>query len=160
MNIKEIGKAVAKSRGSFGMSQEQLANFSGLSRVTINELENGVLEELGVSKLASILSVLGLSLGVASGKPKMGGLSMAAVSASVSYKESMSPGLLMKALASGVYPPKFLPHIATLLDEAPAQLLVPAVKEASEKSGVAPKKIWQHMKHWARELQSPRSVWQ
>ena len=160
MDIKQFGQLVAKSRTSLGMSQEQLANFSGFSRVTINELENGALAELGVTKLAAILSVLGLSLSATSGKAKKSGLSMAAVSASVSYKESMSPGVLLKALVSGVYPPNFLPHIANLIDEAPVQLLVPAVKEASERSGVAPKKIWQHMKHWALELQSPRSVWQ
>lgn len=142
------------------MSQEQLAKFSGLSRVTVNELENGALAELGVTKLAAILSVLGINLSAAGGKANRDGLFMAALSASVSYKKSMSPSVLLKALVSGVYPPEFLPHIATLLDEAPIQLLVPAVKEAAEKGGVAPKKIWQHLKHWAQELHSPRSVWQ
>src|SRR5450631_3354006 len=159
MNIKDIGLLVGKARASLGLSQDELAKFSGLSRVTINELENGALAELGVTKLAAVVSVLGLNLSATAGKEKKSGLSMAAVTASVSYKESMPPGALMKALVSGVYPPKFLPHIATLLDEAPIQLLVPAVKEASEKSGVAPKKIWQHLKHWASEMQSPRSLW-
>jgi len=93
-------------------------------------------------------------------KLKKNGLSMAAVTASVSYKDNMSAGALMKALVTGVYPSKYLPHIATLIDEAPIQMLTTAVKEASDKSGVAPKKIWQHVTQWAQDLQSPRSVWQ
>jgi len=160
MNIEDIGLLVSQSRPSLGLSQDQLAKFSGLSRVTINELENGTLAELGVTKLAAVLSVLGLQLSAEPGRKKVGGLSMAAMTASVSYKDGLAPSVLMRALASGVVPPKFLPHIATLLDEAPVQLLVPAVQEASEKSGVAPKKIWQHMKRWAGELQSQRSIWQ
>jgi len=160
MDIKDSGSLVSERRAALGLSQEQLALFSGLSRATINELERGSIVELGVTKLATILSVLGLDLNASEKKAKKNGLSMASVTASVSYKETMSPAVLMKAMASGVYPPGFLPHIATLLDEAPLQILVPAVKEASEKSGVAPKKIWRHLRHWAADLKSPRLMWQ
>jgi transcriptional regulator with XRE-family HTH domain len=160
MDIKDIGKVVANGRVALGLTQEQLAHFSGLSRVTVNELENGTIVELGVTKVAAILAVLGVHLTASPNKPKNNGLSIAAVTASVSYKDNISAAALMKALVTGAYPAKYLPHIATLIDEAPIQMLTTAVKEASERSGVAPKKIWQHVTQWARDLQSPRSVWQ
>jgi transcriptional regulator with XRE-family HTH domain len=159
MDIKDIGHVVADRRTALGLSQEQLAHIAGLSRATINELERGSIGELGVTKLAGVLAVLGLDLAPVEKKARKNGLSMAAITASVSYRESLSPGALMKALASGVYAPALLPHIATLLDEVPFQILVPAVREAAEKSGVAPKKIWRHLKRWAEELKSPRRVW-
>jgi transcriptional regulator with XRE-family HTH domain len=159
MNLKEIGSIVSAHRVNLGMSQEQLALFSGLSRATINELERGSLGELGVSKLSAILSVIDLDLGVTEKRPMKSALSMASATASASYKDSMSPKDLLKAMVTGTYPPNLLPHIATLLDEAPLPIIVSAVKQAAEKSGVAPKKVWRNLKHWAEELKSPRHVW-
>ena len=159
MNLREFGSMVSAHRANLGMSQEQLALFSGLSRATINELERGSLEELGVIKLSAILSVVDLDLGATEKKPMKNALSTASTTASVSYKDSMSPKDLLKAMVTGAYPPNLLPQIATLLDEAPLPIIVSAVREAAEKTGVTPKKIWRNLKRWAEELNSPRSVW-
>ena len=159
MDLRQIGSIVSARRAKLGMTQEQLALFSGLSRATINELERGSLEELGVAKLSSILSVVDLDLSATEKKPIRNALSVAASTASVSYRDSMSPKKLLKAMAMGTYPPNLLPQIATLLDEAPLPIIVSAVKEASEKTGVPPKQIWRNLKHWAVEVKSPRAVW-
>ncbi len=160
MHIRELGPIISARREAIGLTQQQLADFSSLSRATISELERGSIVELGITKLDEIFSVLGLSLNAGEQKLRKNGLRMAAVTASVSYKEPMSAAMLKKAMVSGTYPPGLLPHIATLLDEAPLPVLVLAVKEAAEQSGVAPKQIWRHLKHWAEDLKSPRPVWQ
>lgn len=141
-----------------GMSQDLLAHFSGVSRVTINELEGGSLPELGLTKLVAILSVLGVALHTER-KTFKSGLAAACTTASISYQSTMTPNTLKTALASGQLPAPFIAHISTLLDEAPMQIIVAAVKEAAEKSGVAPKQIWKHLKGWASDLKSPRVAW-
>lgn len=84
---------------------------------------------------------------------------MASVSASVSYKEKLTPQELAQALSTGVIPTTRLPHIATILDELPQSTWVAAVEEASWIGDVQAKKIWAHIHQWALELQSPRAIW-
>ena len=61
-SLAQIGEAVASARGSLGLRQIDLAARAGLSRATIDALENGRASDIGVSKLARILAVLGLEL--------------------------------------------------------------------------------------------------
>jgi len=79
--------------------------------------------------------------------------------ASVSYRQSLTPKLLATVLASGELPAKWLPHVSTMLDEAPAKFIVSAVEEAARSQGVPAKMVWQHLLRWAHELKSPRSAW-
>jgi len=60
--LGQIGHAVATARGSLGIRQVDLAARAGLSRATIDALENGRASDLGFSKLARILAALGLEL--------------------------------------------------------------------------------------------------
>ena len=66
---------------------------------------------------------------------------------------------LATALASGEIPPTWLPHVSTMLDEAPAKFIVSAVEEAAHSQGVPTKLVWQHLLRWAHELKSPRAAW-
>ena len=150
MNLHEMGKLVRERRDTLGLSQDRLAKMAGLSRATINQLESGTLVDLGVTKLARLLDLVGL--------PHRG-LLMASRTASVSYKAQLDAGQLSKALATGEVPPSLLPHVATFLDEAPLPLVVSAVEEAANRGRVPPKRIWQHVVRWASEVHSPRRVW-
>lgn len=59
MNLVEIRDEIQNKRGEAGLLQEHLAKFVGLSRVTINQLENGTLRDLGYTKLkANVLAAL------------------------------------------------------------------------------------------------------
>ena len=78
---------------------------------------------------------------------------------SVSYKTLLDPEDLAAAMVDGALPKGITPHVASLLDEAPLSLIVAAVEEAAMKSSLPPKLLWKHLLHWAKELQSPRSVW-
>ena len=50
MGLIGIGKAVRNRRKDLGLSQQQLAHLSGLSRQTLVGLENGTLHDLGINR--------------------------------------------------------------------------------------------------------------
>jgi transcriptional regulator with XRE-family HTH domain len=159
MQLIELGAAVKVRREALGLSQQALARLAGLSRATINQLERGTLRDLGVAKLFRLLGLLGFALAPRRvGRPGRG-LSMASRTASVSYRRVLDAGSLARALASGTIPPGMEPHVATLLDEAPLEIVVRAVEEAAKRERVDPRRIWRNLARWAAELRSPRRVW-
>ena len=160
MNLQQLGTIVRERRVELGLNQTQIAAMSELSRTTVNLLENGSINDIGFTKIANLLSVLGIELQTSNiGQKKCNSLLMASRSSSVSYLESISPKELRNALTTGVLPHNKIPHIATLVDELPVALIVSAVEEAANDSDVAPKKIWGHINRWAVDFQSPRSIW-
>lgn len=60
IGLKEIGQRVASARKENRLTQVELATRAGVSRPTIDLLENGRATEIGYSKLTRILAVLGL----------------------------------------------------------------------------------------------------
>jgi len=62
MNLMEIGKFVKVARKEAKLKQSTLAEASGLTRETLNRLEQGRLQEFGFEKLGRIMSVLKLEL--------------------------------------------------------------------------------------------------
>jgi DNA-binding XRE family transcriptional regulator len=64
LTIGQIGQNVAKARNSSGLRQIDLAANAGLSRATIDALENGRASDIGVSKLSRVLAALGLELAI------------------------------------------------------------------------------------------------
>jgi transcriptional regulator with XRE-family HTH domain len=159
MNLAEIGQRIRERREALGLSQDRLAKLGGLSRVTVNQLETGAIGELGVTKLLALLDLLGLTLDASTRPERKHALQMASRTASVSYKTSLEPGVLARALADGMLPAAITPHVATLLDEAPLSIIVSAIEEAASRHHVPPKQIWRHLIQWAHDLQSPRQVW-
>ena len=57
-----IGAQVATRRKKFKLSQTALARQAGMSRATLDALENGRAGELGFTKLTKLLAALGLEL--------------------------------------------------------------------------------------------------
>lgn len=160
MDMPELGLAVRARRELLGLTQQQLANLAGLSRTTINLLENGTLSDLGFRKVMALADLLGIQLSaVTPCSPRPRALLMASRSASVSYREKLTSAELASALATGDIPEDRLPHLATLIDEVPAGLLVSAVEEASHVSSVPAKQIWAHVRQWASDFNSPRLAW-
>jgi transcriptional regulator with XRE-family HTH domain len=62
IGLKEIGRRIASARKENRLTQLELATRAGVSRPTIDLLENGRATEIGYSKLTRILAVLGLEL--------------------------------------------------------------------------------------------------
>ena len=62
IDLVSIGEQVAARRRGLKLSQTELSRRAGISRATLDALENGRAGELGFSKVARLLSVLGLEL--------------------------------------------------------------------------------------------------
>jgi transcriptional regulator with XRE-family HTH domain len=62
LDLTLIGQQIAESRKKLKLSQAALARKAGISRATLEALENGRAGELGFSKLTKLLAALGLEL--------------------------------------------------------------------------------------------------
>jgi transcriptional regulator with XRE-family HTH domain len=62
LSLTDIGSRIVSTRKALKLSQKELARKAGISRATLEALENGRSGELGFSKLTRILAVLGLDL--------------------------------------------------------------------------------------------------
>jgi transcriptional regulator with XRE-family HTH domain len=69
-DLTSIGDEIARKRKALKMSQSVLAKAAGVSRATIEALENGRSGELGFSKVAKILAALGLELTMQEAQPR------------------------------------------------------------------------------------------
>lgn len=158
MDLAQIGREVHNKRIEVGLLQQHVAKFSGLSRVTINQLEKGTLNDLGYTKLMAVLEVLGIDIDTREPSGIKSALGIAARSASTSYRDVLPPDLLASMLRSGSAPERFQPHLMFLLDEVPLQVVVKAVAEAATPE-IPAKKIMKNISGWAKQWKVCRTVW-
>ncbi|MBV6321815.1 helix-turn-helix domain-containing protein [Duganella violaceipulchra] len=158
MNLAQIGGEIHSRRIQVGLLQEHVAKFSGLSRVTINQLENGTLKDLGYSKLKTVLDILGLDVETVQPAGMKSALEVVARSVSTSYRDAVTPPMLSAMLRSGVAPEQFHPHLMALLDETPLPIVVKAIAEAATPD-VPAKKIMKNLSLWATQWKVCRAVW-
>jgi transcriptional regulator with XRE-family HTH domain len=69
MNFAEAGELIRAARDKAGLSQAALAHSLHMSRATISKIENGIVEEIGVRKLAQLCDRLGLDIVVKARRP-------------------------------------------------------------------------------------------
>ena len=62
LGLISIGEQIAAHRKRLKLSQAELSRKAGISRATLDALENGRAGELGFSKVAKLLAALGLEL--------------------------------------------------------------------------------------------------
>jgi transcriptional regulator with XRE-family HTH domain len=62
LDLSSIGGKIAQRRKTLQLSQAALARKAGVSRATLDALENGRTGELGFSKVTRLLAALGLEL--------------------------------------------------------------------------------------------------
>ena len=62
LDLISIGNQIAERRKTLKISQSVLSRKAGVSRATLDALENGRAGEMGFSKLAKLLAALGLEL--------------------------------------------------------------------------------------------------
>jgi len=138
-----IGARIRDRRQELGLTQSRLAALTDLSRATINALEAGS-TDLGVAKVLTIAEVLGMTLEMQQ-RARPGGrwLKAAVASASVSYRKPLPESELVRAIKTGELSPEFVPHIATLLEEASPSLLVRTLSDVFP-DGI-PKSAWTNL---------------
>ena len=62
VDLISLGEQIAERRKTLKLSQSALSRKAGVSRATLDALENGRSSELGFSKVAKLLAALGLEL--------------------------------------------------------------------------------------------------
>jgi transcriptional regulator with XRE-family HTH domain len=166
--ILELSKAVHVRRSEIGLTQSDLAKLSGLSRQTINQVENGTVKDLSLNRAEKLAGVLGLSLHVEQPHAKqsvrsgarISPLARAAHTASVSYRNTLAPAQLRRMLVDGNASPGYAPHLHALLDEAPVSLLASLVEQLHQESAIDRETLWKNFRSLARGLKSKRDLWQ
>jgi len=168
--LQELGHHLRQRRTDMALTQTALAQLSGLSRATINQIENGTIRDLSLSRTARLLEAVGLNVQVSHARPRAtpsaphashrSALALAAQTASVSYRLVLSASQVREVFCSGKVESDFLPHVFTLLEEAPVSLLARVVEELHTLTGTAHAVVWQTMRQLARRLQSSRALWQ
>lgn len=70
LQLPELGEQIAARRKERKLTQTAVARSAGVSRATLEALENGRLGELGHAKLSRILAVLGLEFALREASPR------------------------------------------------------------------------------------------
>lgn len=71
MTLFELGKEIKHLRKAKNWSQDDLENYSGITKRTISKIENGFADEVGIRKVEMILDLLGVEFAIRpKGRPK------------------------------------------------------------------------------------------
>jgi transcriptional regulator with XRE-family HTH domain len=162
----ELSQAVRTRRSDIGLSQTALAELSGLSLSDVERVETGTIKDLSLTRTAALLDILGLSLTISPAHPRLSletssstPLEIASRTASVSYASSIRSEVLSDALSTGEIQAEFIPHITTLLEEAPISLLAKAVEQVHLQRSVPRVQIWTNMRLLAAKFKTSRKFW-
>lgn len=162
MNLSELGSVIKEYRIASGLSQNELAALSSVSRSTLIALEKGRLKELGASKLFAITNLLGIGLFYNRKPPALNDtkdIKKAINSSNVSYYTQLSPELLEKALLEGKIPAGYEGNFLHFIDEVPVPTILGVIRSVAARKHKKPKEIWRKAYTLARQVKSPRSLW-
>lgn len=157
-----IGNAIQSKRQALGLTQQQLADMAGISRQSLNGIEQGNVNAT-LATIGQLFDVLDLALDVsdpesarqARGRPTRA-LWMAAKGANVSYSGELTAEELERVLATGTVAEQFRPQLAQVLNEAPLQLVAKTVAEVAARQHRKPSEIWKNVRKIARTLMATR----
>jgi transcriptional regulator with XRE-family HTH domain len=157
MDILTIGTIIKNERESCGLTQRALAAASHVSRVTIVNLENGKVGDIGAVKLSEIAECVGTSL-FSTGR-KVDSIKMTLGNVNTSYKNTMSVSDLEKFMLSGKIQPGLEGQVLHLIDETPTSLVAGAVKHIAAKKNIKAKLVWKNLAKVAADIKSPNKFW-
>lgn len=71
MTLEQLGFEIKTLRKEKKYTQNDMEQYSGITKRTISKIENGFCEEVGIKKVVSLLDLLGYELSVRpKGRPK------------------------------------------------------------------------------------------
>jgi transcriptional regulator with XRE-family HTH domain len=160
--LRELGTAVRQRRQDIGLTQQQLADLVELSRATVTDLETGKLKDLSANRIERVANELGFALGLVGARRARdkSALEAAARIASVPYTNELPAGVLLESLREGAVPPGYIPHLRTLLQEAPIAILADVADELEQSHRIPRPDTWKRMRMLASVLKASRRLWQ
>ena len=161
MRLAEIGARIRDARISLDLTQAELAERVGISRPTLNQLENGLVRDLGAAKVLRLLDAVGLQplLISAPSRRPTDHVALAVASANVGFKTALTEDELVRALLTGVAPERKRPHLRRLLEDSPPTI----IRNLQEQVGkwTKPGKVQRNLARLARSLEiEPHPSWQ
>ncbi|WP_428739881.1 helix-turn-helix domain-containing protein [Sulfurimonas sp.] len=60
MDLQQLGLEIKQLRKEKKYSQDDMEQFSGITKRTISKIENGFIDEVGIKKVALLLDLLGM----------------------------------------------------------------------------------------------------
>jgi len=158
MRIQELGQEVRRARMARDLTQADLARTTGIARETLNRLERGLVPDLGLRKVLTLLDHLGISITLQqSGRARRPNyLRMACSTANVSFKTALTEDELVRALITGKVPAGRSAHLRSLLDEAPVALLGGLAEEAGK--WTRPGNLQRNFERLARDVGASRKI--
>lgn len=107
-----IGKRISQIRHKLGMSQEELAQISGVSKNFIGQIERGERPSPSISKIADISSALNITL-----SDLFRGIDLRMIACTNEEEEKTALSLFEGIIEEVMYPPKFPRYeVSTLLE--------------------------------------------
>ena len=71
MTLEELGKQIKTLRKEKKWSQDDIEQYSGITKRTISKIENGFIDEVGIKKVEMILDLLDMEFSLRpKGRPK------------------------------------------------------------------------------------------
>ena len=71
MTLEKLGKQIKTLRKEKAWSQDDLEQYSGITKRTISKIENGFIDEVGIKKVEMILDLLDMEFSLRpKGRPK------------------------------------------------------------------------------------------
>lgn len=71
MTLEELGKEIKLLRKQKKWSQSDLEEYSGITKRTLSKIENGFIDEVGIKKVETLLTLLGVEFAIRpKGRPR------------------------------------------------------------------------------------------
>lgn len=160
MELSQIGPLVRAQRKACGLSQKDVARLAGLSRATINYLENDPEMDLGATKLLVVLKILGIAVTATPRPPDDDVRLLDEVLAELASQDgAVTRDVLVEAIVTGRAPNAHRRALATALGQASPAVVVAAVRLATSTGDVAAKDAWKHLRALADALEISGPSW-
>lgn len=159
MNVLEVGVAIRAARLECGLSQAAVAAMVGVSRATINYLENGT-GDVALSTVLTTADLIGITPSFSTRRQvSPSAIEWAVQSANTSFRTAISADELRAVLTSGLVPAELVPQMSHVLSELSDRRLVAVVSATAEQEQVPVRQIWRNAERAAAAVMSPHPRW-
>ena len=160
MARQDFQQVISQARLDSGLTQSQLAASIGVSRATINYIENGN-QDVSFSTMLDICKVLGLHMAATPSlnRPNHSALKWIVSSANTSYRNELTVAQLLDALTTGAIEAEFYPHLAYIINEVSQPRQIQMIKEVAATRQLNAKQVLRNFRNFAEKLGYPSTGW-